>query len=124
MVSASPEVYVGLVARRLGVDGVLATRLAVGDDGRLTGRYDGANCRGEEKVRRLRRWTERSGVDGARIWAYGNSRGDASMLASADVGVNVGKLGRLGRLRRFETLRTTGPEAPPNGPGGQPAAEP
>ena len=62
LVSASPEVYVGLVARRLGADGAIATRLAVGDDGRLTGHYDGANCRGPEKIRRLRRWIERSGM--------------------------------------------------------------
>jgi phosphatidylglycerophosphatase C len=113
VVSASPEVYVGLVARRLGADGVLATRLAVGDDGRLTGRYDGANCRGEEKIRRLRRWIERSGTAAPGLWAYGNSRGDLSMLEAADVGVNVGLLGRIGRLRRYPSLRRTQPAAEP-----------
>ena len=110
VVSASPEVYVGLVSRRLGADGVLATRLAVGDDGRLTGRYDGANCRGGEKVRRLERWIERSDLEVGRVWAYGNSRGDLSLLEVADVGVNVGKLGRLGRLRRYPSLHRTGPD--------------
>jgi phosphatidylglycerophosphatase C len=113
VVSASPEVYVGLVSRRLGADGVLATRLAVGDDGRLTGRYDGANCRGEEKLRRLRRWIERSGITSPRVWAYGNSRGDLSMLDAADVGVNVGRLGRFGRLRRYPSLRRAQPAAEP-----------
>jgi phosphatidylglycerophosphatase C len=113
VVSASPEVYVGLVARRLGAEGVLATRLAVGDDGRLTGGYDGANCRGEEKIRRLRRWIERSGIAAPKLWAYGNSRGDLSMLEAADVGVNVGRLGRLGRLRRFPSLGRTQPAAEP-----------
>ncbi len=126
IVSASPEVYVGLVGRRLGVDGVLATRLAVGDDGRLTGGYDGANCRGEEKIRRLRRWIDRSAIAAAGLWAYGNSRGDLSMLEAADVGVNVGRLGRLGRLRRYPPLRRTGPPLGESGgaPGVQPAAEP
>jgi HAD superfamily hydrolase (TIGR01490 family) len=113
VVSASPEVYVGLVARRLGADGVLATRLAVGDDGRLTGHYDGANCRGREKIRRLRRWIERSGITSGRLWAYGNSRGDLSMLEAADVGVNVGRLGRFGRLRHYPSLRRTQPAAEP-----------
>ncbi len=116
-VSASPEVYVSLVGRRLGTDAVLATRLAVGDDGRLTGGYDGINCRGKEKVRRLQRWIERSATSSPGLWAYGNSRGDLSMLEAADVGVNVGRLGRIGRLRRYPPLRRTGPTA-------QPAAEP
>ena len=113
LVSASPEVYVGLVARRLGADGVIATRLAVEDDGRLTGHYDGANCRGPEKIRRLRRWIERSGITAPKLWAYGNSRGDLSMLEAADVGVNVGRLGRFGRLRRYPSLRRTQPAAEP-----------
>ncbi len=107
LVSASPEVYVGLVARRLGADGVIATRLAVGDDGRLTGHYDGANCRGPEKIRRLRRWIERSGITAPELWAYGNSRGDLSMLEAADVGVNVGRLGR-----RFAHRSKTGIRSP------------
>jgi HAD superfamily hydrolase (TIGR01490 family) len=125
VVSASPEVYVGLVARRLGASGVLATRLAVGDDGLLTGRYDGLNCRGEEKIRRLRRWIERSGLASPRLWAYGNSRGDLSMLEAADVGVNVGRLGRLGRLHRFPPLRRSGPaEGGAAAERPQPAAEP
>ncbi len=104
IVSASPEVYVAVAGRLLGADGVVATRLAVGDRGRLTGRYDGANCRGEEKLRRLRAWIEEDGVIPGRVWAYGNSRGDLRMLNAADVGVNVGRLGRLGRLRGFPGL--------------------
>ena len=40
---------------------MIATRLAVSDAGTLTGRYEGANCRGEEKIRRLRLWIDESG---------------------------------------------------------------
>jgi phosphatidylglycerophosphatase C len=105
IVSASPEVYVRVAATLLGADGVVATRLAVGEGGLLTGRYDGANCRGEEKLRRLREWMDESGADPDRLWAYGNSRGDLRMLLAADVGVNVGRLGRFGRLRDFPGLR-------------------
>lgn len=116
IVSASPECYVTQAGHRLGADVAIATRLEVGADGRLTGRYDGKNCRGEEKLRRLRQWIgERSddwrsggGHSGnetaPRLWAYGNSRGDLRMLAAADVGVNVGRLGSLGRLRDFYRL--------------------
>ena len=50
-----------------------------------------------------------SGLDGAELWAYGNSRGDLRMMRAADNGVNVGRLGRLGRLRDFPDLAGTGP---------------
>ena len=61
IVSASPELYVAEAGRLLGADGVVATRLEVAGDDTLTGRYRGANCRGDEKLRRLRRWMEESG---------------------------------------------------------------
>jgi phosphatidylglycerophosphatase C len=109
IVSASPEVYVRVAGTLLGADGVAATRLAVDGGGRLTGGYEGANCRGEEKLRRLRAWIGETGSDPDRIWAYGNSRGDLRMLRAADVGVNVGRLGRGGRLRDFAGLDQTGP---------------
>lgn len=109
VVSASPDAYVRVAADRLGADGAIATRLAVDDGGCLTGRYDGGNCRGEEKILRLRAWMAGRGLAGARLWAYGNSRGDLRMLRAADTGVNVGRLGRLGRLRDFKGLEETGP---------------
>ena len=58
IVSASPEAYVAPIGRLLGADHVVATRLAV-EDGRLTGGYEGRNCRGEEKLLRLQAWTRR-----------------------------------------------------------------
>lgn len=108
VVSASPAVYARPIGELLGVDHVIATGLAV-EDGRLTGQYEGRNCRGEEKLRRLHRWMEDLGSTGA-LWAYGNSRGDLRMLGAADFGVNVGRLGRLGRLRHFAGL-----DEPPHG---------
>jgi len=109
VVSASLDAYVRVAAERLVADGAIATRLAIDEGGRLTGRYDGANCRGEEKIRRLRLWMAHAGLEGARLWAYGNSRGDLRMLRAADTGVDVGRLGRLGRLRDFKGLDETGP---------------
>ncbi len=104
VVSASPEVYVAVAAALLGADGVVATRLEVTETGLVTGRYEGANCRGDEKLRRLRDWIEATGGPGGRLWCYGNSRGDLTMLRAADVGVNVGRLGRVGALRSYPGL--------------------
>ncbi|HXQ90692.1 MAG TPA: HAD-IB family hydrolase [Acidimicrobiales bacterium] len=119
LVSASPEYYVRAVGDELGVDGVVATRLEVDGHGRLTGRFEGGNCRGARKLAGLQQWMEASSPrgpvgegtrDGAPpaptpyLWAYGNSAGDLEMLEAADVGVDAGRLGRLGKLRRFRRL--------------------
>jgi phosphatidylglycerophosphatase C len=63
---------------------VLCTEAVVGDDGRYTGAMVGANCRGPEKVRRLRAWMDEQGLGDAMLWAYGDSAGDRELLASAD----------------------------------------
>jgi len=102
IVSASPELYVQVVADALGAGGALGTRLAVDARNRLTGGYLGQNCRGDEKLRRLREWIEARGYEQAPVvYAYGNSRGDRRMLAQATHPFNVGKLGWLGSLRRY-----------------------
>lgn len=80
IVTASPEYLVAPFARGLGADHLLGTRLAVDADGRLTGDLDGANCRGPEKVRRLR---ETFGEDVRLAAAYGDTAGDRDMLAIA-----------------------------------------
>ncbi|MGB0112723.1 MAG: HAD-IB family hydrolase [Ilumatobacteraceae bacterium] len=92
LVSASFEVYLHPLAELLGIEHVLATRLVVGDDGRLTGALDGPNCRGPEKVRRLHGWLDASGGGraGAHVSAYGDSSGDRELLLDADVPTWVG----------------------------------
>jgi len=111
IVSASPETYVGPAADLLGVHGVVATRLAVGGGGLLTGGYEGKNCRGAEKYARLvvhlrsQGLMSNNGGTHPVLWVYGNSRGDLRLLNAADHGVDAGRLGPLGRLRRFPRLR-------------------
>jgi phosphatidylglycerophosphatase C len=122
IVSASPDYYVHPAVADLGVDGVIATRLEVDPNGRLTGHFAGGNCRGPQKLARLEKWMETSprpapvgegahtvapyGADTGRpyLWAYGNSAGDLQMLRAADIGVDAGRLGRFGRLRKFRRL--------------------
>jgi phosphatidylglycerophosphatase C len=82
LVSASLAVYLEPLGAQLGFAAVLATRLQVGPDGRLTGRFEGENCRGPEKVARLRGWLgERAPAE---VWAYGDSADDDELLAFAD----------------------------------------
>jgi phosphatidylglycerophosphatase C len=80
LASASLELLVEPWARAAGVGDVLATRLEV-RDGRLTGRLDGPNCYGAEKVVRLR--AALGDLDRFELYAYGDSRGDREMLAIA-----------------------------------------
>jgi phosphatidylglycerophosphatase C len=82
LVSASPAVYLDPLGAQLGFAAVLATRLQTAPDGTLTGRLEGANCRGPEKVMRLRTWL--GPREPAEIWAYGDSPGDEDLLAFAD----------------------------------------
>jgi phosphatidylglycerophosphatase C len=89
LVSASLEPYLLPLGSALGVDGVVCTRLEVDAGGTCTGRLAGPNCRGAEKVRRLRGWLAEQGLTEAVVWAYGDSAGDAELLAAADHAVWV-----------------------------------
>jgi phosphatidylglycerophosphatase C len=107
VVSASPSLYVTRIAESLGAHGAVGTDLAVNEHGELTGHYEGANCRGAEKLRKVRELLVAlgAGTQGAApLFAYGNSRGDLRLLSGADYPVDVSRLGRLGALRRFPRL--------------------
>lgn len=80
IVTASPEEIVGPFAERLGADVLIGSRLAYDAGGRVIGTLEGPNCRGEEKVVRLRRHFG-PGVELAA--AYGDTSGDREMLAMA-----------------------------------------
>ena len=87
VVTASIDEWVRPVCERLGVSTVLATRIEVSPDGTLTGRFLTPNCYGAEKVARLlETFPHRQTY---RLYAYGDSRGDDELIASADVGVRI-----------------------------------
>lgn len=105
LVSASPQIYVDVLRESFGIAGGLGTRLAVDERGLLTGAYDGRNCRGSEKIRRLEEWIRsRHYPTAPLIYAYGNSRGDRRLLQAADRPFDCGKLGRFGALRDYPRL--------------------
>lgn len=80
IISASPRALIAPLAARLGVD-LLATEtsdpLAHGPATPL--RLSSANCKGEEKVRRLGAWLDRP-LEEISLHAYGDSRGDRQLL--------------------------------------------
>ena len=82
VVTASPEEVVAPFARRLGADVLIGTRLAFDASRRVQGGFIGPNCRGAEKVARLR---ERYGPLVRLAAAYGDSSGDKEMLEIAEV---------------------------------------
>lgn len=90
MVSASPDIYLQVVARQLEFDALLCTEMEVvgeGESAHLTGRMRTPNCHGEQKVLRLKAWAvERFGataLDGVTLYAYGDTSGDKPMLRLA-----------------------------------------
>lgn len=82
IVSASPSFVVAPFAERLGADRLIATEMAYDQQGRATGRFSTPNCRGHEKVVRLR---AAFGDDVALRAAYGDTSGDHEMLELAEI---------------------------------------
>lgn len=89
IVTASVEDWIRPWAMRQGVEVVIGTKVEVDRDGRLTGRFSTRNCRGAEKVRRIKEYlAEISEADEAlekyEIHAWGNLPDDKEMLEMAD----------------------------------------
>lgn len=81
IVSASLELWLQGWCEAMGVE-VLATKAEI-KNGVFTGHFEGNNCYGQEKVERLLTHLELD--DYGEVYAYGDSQGDAQMLALADV---------------------------------------
>lgn len=81
IVTASPDVVVAPFARGLGADDLLGTPLHFDERDRVTGIFASPNCRGAEKVARLR---AAFGPDLRVRAAYGDTSGDTEMLAIAE----------------------------------------
>lgn len=83
LVSASPELYLKYWVEKYGFDGLIGTQLAF-DNGILTGKLQGKNCFGEEKVKRI------EAEFGIECWknsvAYSDSKVDLPMLIQAEQG--------------------------------------
>lgn len=81
MVSASLSLYLEPIARELGFDDLLCTRLSH-NNGVFDGSLEGKNCRALEKIIKLK--TLLGGLSGVELHAYGDSAGDREMLEAAN----------------------------------------
>lgn len=81
IVTASPEILVAPFAAALGAETLIGTHLSIDARDCLTGALEGPNCRGAEKVVRLR---AQLGEDIKLKAAYGDTTGDREMLALAE----------------------------------------
>lgn len=99
VVSASPDVYMQVLPEFMPIDAVLSTVCETDAEGVYTGRV-GANCKGEEKVRRITAYLKENGfvLDMKCSSAYGDSSSDADMMSLVNRAVLVNP--KKGLLRR------------------------
>ena len=79
IVSASPQNWIKHWADKIGVE-LIASCLEV-KDRKITGRLEGRNCHGQEKVRRITQKYIMNEFE--QIYAYGDTKGDLPMLGLA-----------------------------------------
>lgn len=76
IVSASPQNWIASWAGSMQLQ-LIATRLEIRNQ-KITGKIEGLNCHGAEKVRRIKELYSLDGYD--EIYTYGDSKGDRPML--------------------------------------------
>lgn len=99
LVSASPDIYVPAIARQLGIEEVLCTRVQR-HASRVLGSIVGANCKRQAKVQFLAAHLNNDRAP-ANSYAYGDSHHDLPMLQW----VTYGYLIRSQRLQRVDNAR-------------------
>ena len=82
LISASLDIYLEPWAEFIGFNEILTSSLEVDSEKKITGKLQGFNCWGDEKVRRL---TNLYGTkENYTLYAYGDSLGDQELLKYAD----------------------------------------
>lgn len=103
LATASLDLYVNRFGAYFGFDAVVATKTNWHEAGRISGRIDGENCYGAEKLRRLE--TDLPEMRGDYlIFAYSDSHADLPMLRRADRAFAVNPSRRLRRLAAKEAI--------------------
>ena len=100
VVSASPIELVGRIASALGLEGAVATRSELDDDGRYTGRLMGEFCYRDGKVNEIEKLAAERGYDLAASAAYSDSISDLPMLERVGTAIAVNPDHELRELAR------------------------
>jgi phosphoserine phosphatase len=111
LVSASPEEIVEPLAEHLGVDGCIASRTVVDEEGRYAGEMEFYSY-GPFKAEAIRALAEREGIDLDESSAYSDSYTDLPMLETVGhpVAVNPDRvLAKVAREREWEVMQFTKP---------------
>lgn len=89
LATASYELYVEAIARRLGFDDVIGTRLEIDSNGHVLPKIIGKNCYDEAKLDRIKAFLDEEELErgDVHIRAYSDHVSDAAMLAFADEAV-------------------------------------
>ena len=97
MATASHSYYASGIARRLGMDFVVATEAQRDEQGRILPRILGDNCYGPAKLRMIETWMAAEGIarGDAHVRAYSDHVSDAPLLGWADEGFAVNAHGPL-----------------------------
>ena len=95
--SAAVDLICDAMARELGFDGVICTRMSWTEDGKLRSALEGENCYGEEKLRRVEEFFEGTRPPGPIVF-YSDHHTDLPCLNWADRGVAVNPSPQLRRL--------------------------
>ncbi|GAB5480294.1 MAG: HAD-IB family hydrolase [Parasphingorhabdus sp.] len=86
LATASYELYVNAIAKRLGFDEVIATRLKINEQGQVLPEIIGENCYDVAKLDRIKTFLDKQGLEreSIHIRAYSDHVSDAPMLDFAD----------------------------------------
>lgn len=100
MATASHGYYAAAIARRLGIEDVIATEAKRDGQGRILSLIEGDNCYGPVKLHRIESWMAGQAIPrgSAHIRAYSDHVSDAPMLDWADEGYAVNAHGPLREL--------------------------
>lgn len=111
IVSSSPEEIVKPLADLIGVDGAIASRSRVDEEGRYTGELE-FYCYGAGKAEAMQDLAEKEGIDLAESYAYSDSATDLPMLevVGHPVATNPDReLRRIAAENQWETVRFQNP---------------
>jgi len=100
LATASYRLYADAIAERLGFDDVIATGSVIGLDERVHARIAGKNCYGEEKMRMIAKWVDKSDLKGAHghVRFYSDHASDEPAFNWSDEPVAVNPHDRLARM--------------------------